>query len=121
MIEDLEEGAAARDRRGHMVAASILLVVGCIIAWAAATSTAFQGPFATPAPSAPVFRYTPEPSTRLDPAVGAFVFVYRPVCVIPGGTSPQVVFVGEQIVTLTRPLTDALATCAPAPRPPFER
>lgn len=122
MIEDLDGGARGPSRRGHVLVLSVLLAVGCVIGWAAANSTAFQGPFATPAPSAPALRYTPVPApARIDPAVGPFPFVYSNGCFTAGTTTSQVVFVGGQIVTVTRPQSATLPTCAPAPRPWSER
>ena len=122
MIEDLDEGTSGPSRRGHVLVVSVLLAVGCVVAWSAATSTAFQGPFATPAPSAPVIRYTPGPTTRLDPAGGPFPFALSgPGCVIPGATTTQFIFLGGQVVTQTRPLSELLPTCPPGPRSRFER
>ena len=126
VIEDLDGAVAGPRRRGHVLVLSLLLVVGCVVAWSAATSTAFQGPFATPAPSStPQVRYTADAlPVRVDPAAGPFPFVLSGGgCSIPGVTSTttQVVFVGGQSVTLTRPANATLPTCPPAPRPPFER
>ena len=114
MIEDLEEGAAAPSRRAHVVVAFFLLVVVCVVGWAAVSSQVFRGPYATPDPSGGVtfsVRFTPAPFTVPQPAA-----VSGPGglgCVVPGGTSVSYIFVNGELVTVTRPsATSKTPLCA---------
>ena len=114
VIEDLDEGAGAS--RGPMLVRviSVALVVVAVIGWAALQLPALRGPYATPDPSGGVnfkARFTPAPFASVEPAAVAAPGGLG--CVVPGSVSISYVFVGGQLVTVTKPsATSNSSTCA---------
>jgi hypothetical protein len=102
-IIDLDGGDGAPSHRTSMLVVSIVLVGAAVLGYAAVSSPALRGPFATPYPTAVVIaaRYTPAPFVSIQPAsIGAPGGLG---CVGPGSVSTSQVFVGGQLVTVTRP------------------
>jgi hypothetical protein len=102
-IIDLDGGDAAPSRRTSMLIVSVVLVGAAVLGYAAVSSPALRGPYATPYPTAVVVpvRFTPAPFVSIQPAsVGAPGGLG---CVVPGSVSTTQVFVGGQLVTVTRP------------------
>jgi hypothetical protein len=109
-VIDLDGGDSAPSRAGLVRGISIALVVGTVLGWAAISSTALRGPFATPHPSvalAPIARFTPAPfATVVAGAVGAQV----PGGCMMSGIYTATVFVGGQTVTISRPQAPSTST-----------
>ena len=119
MIEDIDGGDIGPSRAPIVRAISVVLAFSAIIGWAAVSSTAFRGPFATPHPSANAAavlanaapRYTPMPFVSIEPA--AIAGGPGAGCVIPGGLTTTYVFVNGGPVTIVRPApTSASTSCA---------
>jgi hypothetical protein len=102
-IIDLDGGDAAPSRRTSMLIVSVVLVGAAVLGYAAVSSPALRGPYATPYPTAVVVpaRYTPAPFVSIQP--GSVSAPGGPGCVGPGSVSTTQVFVGGQLVTVTRP------------------
>jgi len=123
-VIDLDGGDNSPDRAGAVRAVGVALAIGTLLGWAAMSSTAFRGPFATPYPS-PILHgaavqptYTPAPTAAIDNA--AKVFTIR--CVVPGEVFSTTVMVNGQPVRFSVPLaqSSSLACASPAPLP-FDR
>jgi hypothetical protein len=50
VIEDFDGPEPARNRRGHVILISLLLLVGVVAGYAAVSSPELRGPYATPRP-----------------------------------------------------------------------
>jgi len=119
VIEDLDGGDVGPRRALIVRAISVVLAFSAIIGWAAVSSTAFRGPFATPHPSANAAavlanaapRYTPMPFVSIEPA--SVAGGPGAGCVVPGGLTTTYVFVNGAPVTVVRPApTSASTSCA---------
>ncbi len=102
MIHDLDGGDPGPSRAGAVRAISVVLAVGALLGWAALSSPALRGPYATPDPltalaaPAAAARYTPEPITLLNPAVSVIWIDCPP----RGLTFSTTVFVNGQPVSV---------------------
>ena len=103
MIEDLDGGAGGPRHVAVIRVVSVILVLGALIGWAALQSPALRGPY-TPDPRAGAslkVRFTPAPFVSAEPA--AALAPGGLGCVVPGSVSVSYVFVGGQLVTVTKP------------------
>ena len=124
-VIDLDGGDTGPSRAGAVRAVGVALAIGTLLGWAAMSSTAFRGPFATPYPSAILHgaavqpTYTPAPTESFNNNAGRFVPIR---CIAPGTVFITTVFVNGQPANFSVPLTrsDSLACASPAPLP-FDR
>jgi hypothetical protein len=111
VIRDLDGGDPSPSRAGVMRAISVVLAFGAIIGWAALSSPVLlRGPYATPDPAGGVSfakldrpRFTPAPFVSVEPA--AALAPGGVGCIAPGAVSTTQVFVGGQLVTVSRPVS----------------
>ena len=124
MIEDFDGPEPPPRRRGAMRVLSVIVAVGAFVGYAAASSTTFQGPFATPQPSVVAATAVPwstasRDSTTFvfDPSGGPLVWAPGPGCVVMPVASPvaldQVIFVGGRDMTTIVRDVRSLPTCPP--------
>jgi hypothetical protein len=118
VIEDFDGPEPAPSRRGHVLAISVLLLVGVVAGYAAISSPELRGPYATPRPlpslvHAPVF--TPAPVGDIAPAS---VYIQSADCLGPAVSRPTTVVVsGQRVSTILngQTVTTILAAVASAP------
>lgn len=127
MIEDFDGPDPAPNRRVHMRVVSVALALAAVVGYAAASSTAFQRPFAeakaTPRPS-PTIVVAPPQIQFIDLASVPTAPDGRVICWAPAAYGEQLVFVGGRITvttTGTAPLSSASPTCVPRPTPDTSR
>ena len=136
MIEDLDGGDHGPSRTALVRGVSVALAFATLLGWAALSSPALRGPYATPDPlnalAAPVAaaRYTPEPTTLMNPAVSVIWIDCPP----RGFTFSTTVFVNGQPVSINAqdkvigvavpvPIAPSLHSfcLVPEPHVPFDR
>jgi len=112
VIEDLDGGDVGPSRAGVVRAISVVLAVGALLGWAALSSPALRGPYATPDPltalTAPA-RYTPVPTDVID--LAAKVFVVN--CAARGLAYTTTVFVNGQPVSVSAPDRQVIGVTGP--------
>ena len=119
MIEDLDGSGPVPDRSAAVRILSVAIAAAAVLAYAAASSTAFQAPFAEPRPSAS--SAIPTPAARVT--IGPGIFIFGPpgtappalVCVASGATWGRAIYVDGRTVDLQGTFAPSLPTCAPAP------
>ena len=126
MIEDLDGGDHGPSRAALVRGVSVALMFATLLGWAALSSPALRGPYATPDPlnalaaPAAAARYTPEPITLVNPAVSV-IWIDCP----PRGLFSTTVFVNGQPVGVTVPVPIAPGLhsfcLVPEPHVPFDR
>jgi hypothetical protein len=113
VIQDFDGPDPTPNRRGHLLVISILLIAGVLAGYAAVSSPELRGPYATPRPSVAVVaavRFTPAPFVRAEPAAAV---APSSGCILPGSVFTATVFVGGQLVPISRPVTPSTSeSCA---------
>jgi len=114
VIEDLDGGDAGPSRAGLVRAVSVVLAFSAVLGWAALSSPALRGPFATPDPAAlaapaAAARYAPEPVSLIDPAAR----VVQVGCAPHGLAFTTTVFVNGLAVSVNAPDRQAVSVSAP--------
>ena len=99
MIQDFDGSDPAPSPRGHVLAISVLLLLGVVAGYAAVSSPELRGPYATPRPlpsivHAPVL--TPAPVGDIAPASS---YIQSADCVGPAVVRPTTGLVNGQRVT----------------------
>jgi hypothetical protein len=133
VIEDLDGGDHGPSRAALVRGVSVALAFAALLGWAALSSPALRGPYATPDPltalAAPAVtaRYTPEPIKLINPAVSVIWISCAPrglvytTTVFVNGQPVSVNAQDGQVIGVTGPNGQSVGVNVPVPLAPSLR